>query len=166
MRCIGADNPPCMRCAKVNRNCVVPNSHRLTHTLSPELHVDENATSDFHGSGRPSHLNDSSEVRQDSIEFPLYSHRLETGELKNPQTGASRSNFDGTAQSSGHVKIMNLPSVYMTSPLGTIDAQLNANPVPDDHSRPDLLNQSTSTNPSSALSYPDILPNDLLKLLQ
>lgn len=166
MRCIGAEDPPCLRCAKVKRNCVVPNSLSSTHTPSQELQVGENATSGIHGMGRPSRLDDSSELRPDSIEFPIYAHRLETGGLKDLTSGASRSNFDGTAQSSGHVKIMNLPSVYMTSPLGTIDAQLNANTVPDHHSQTEFLNQPTSINPSPASPRPDVLPNDLLKLLQ
>lgn len=41
MRCIGATNPPCARCVKSNRECIVRlpnrNQHRNQHRLSPRL---------------------------------------------------------------------------------------------------------------------------------
>lgn len=167
MRCVGADNPPCVRCAKVRRNCVVPDSQRSTRGCSQEdIEIGCNAKSSFHQLSPLSRFNDSSEVQTDTTELPVHTQRFETGQSNDFQTSLPRWTNDDMTRPSEHVKIINLPSVYMNSPLGTIDAQLNANSVHDHHSQPEILIHASTNGPNSTSSRREIHQHDLLKLLQ
>lgn len=166
MRCIGADNPPCIRCAKVKRNCVVRDSQGSTNASSQLIQADESVTSSLHPLSPLTRFTNSSEARTNTLELPINGQRLEAGNADEIQSSLPRWTIGDMTQPSRHVKIINLPSVYMNSPLGTIDAQLNASSAPDHLSQREALVQSSSALPNSSPLRSDIPQSDLLNLLQ
>ncbi|KAK5048492.1 hypothetical protein LTR84_005582 [Exophiala bonariae] len=151
-----------MRCAKAKRDCVVPDSHRGSPALSQESQPNDNETSSYGGLSQLGNPENMPEVVPHTTETPSLAQQLVTGAPNNLQP---RINMGGTAKSSGHVKISNLPSVYMTSPLGTIDAQLLASSTSEVPSQLGLSNQ-TSSEPNFAPPPYEMRVNDLLSLLQ
>ena len=131
MRCVGAENPPCQRCAKVNRRCNVTHyrrnravDHRQVTAVSQEPIPPSNTENQ-----ETIHVSD---LSQPTVELPptgtpslAASERPQLGSLDRHQHVEVLNHNDLTSQEIESCKRpFSLPSVYLTSPLSTLATQL------------------------------------------
>jgi hypothetical protein len=149
MRCIGAWNPPCFRCSKSGKNCVVMGSNfgkqqtRSSRTAQQERRYTQQLPGSSQIHGTP---NDRGSQQADKLKS-TYSKRI--FELASPTESTSglpterqhpQSRPDSPTDSIhlDNAPTLNLPSVYSTTPLAAVEAmtkRTDAVVVPD--SRPE-----------------------------
>lgn len=155
MRCVGADNPPCVRCVKVGRTCHIPHAQETTQVAGSHQ---PSPLSQIHASSGLQHAD------MDTVNcMPSLATEDSTASRAAGRAG-NRSN--SSTQQSSHAKIINLPSVYMNSPLVTIDAQLKARSTAGYGLQSEILRQSSKHEPSPSLSPVEISHDSLVRLLQ
>ena len=114
MKCIGSDNPPCARCAKSGRECIVQRSGRANPTSgtnTPSSHVRVNEASSY---SRPSASRQS--VGEGSRAQPEL-----LGARPHHSFSPINSNILGANESA-------LPSIYTTPPYSTVFNQADGSP--------------------------------------
>jgi hypothetical protein len=105
MKCIGSNNPPCARCAKAGRECIVERPARTNHvsgTSSPNSHVRVNG--------------------------PSSQLRISRG---NEQVGPRHNHNLSPISSNIATKELALPSIYSTPPYSTVFNQSDGSPNHD-----------------------------------
>jgi hypothetical protein len=118
MRCVGAENPPCTRCAKAKRQCVIPPSRRSHHLAvadGPHEQGMQSAQFQDHASHSPSFATSAGRA----MATRTVTQARDATSISTHTSPASLGPFDMTQAAS-------LPSIYLTSPLHTIDAQLSS----------------------------------------
>jgi hypothetical protein len=114
MKCIGSDNPPCARCAKAGRECIVQRPPRPSHpsgTSTPSSHV--------RSADPPQHLR---LEEQASRQFSIDRSTMQA-ELARPSHSFSPIN-SGISTTNQPV----LPSIYTTPPYSTVFNQPGESP--------------------------------------
>lgn len=119
MRCVGADQPPCVRCRKAHRECIVAGGSRISdlRDTQPDSHP----------------RSDACEVGDqllgvDSSQYPslcnLQQRLPRSPDLTAAPHGDSRGRWHVDSSAHGHhpyrLPVTNLPSIYSTPPLQLI----------------------------------------------
>jgi hypothetical protein len=130
MRCVGSMNPPCDRCAKAKRQCIITNRTRaqpsqLRAASILNHHHDERRRASEHTFTNHNRLAQRDDYRRSESSFPA-SEREATlpdrstrspEQIRQPSSQPnSTSGSDVTAESHSHRPVV-LPSVYSLSPL-------------------------------------------------
>jgi hypothetical protein len=141
MRCIGAANPPCVRCLKSNRECMVQLPNRQQRHLSssrsnapahPPAPTSPNPLVEHTPSPGGSHASTSPAVRTEAA-----------SQLQEPSPGASEQRNPLLHQTS-------LPSIFSSSPITIASTKASesdgpSSGVPASHTRRELDQVSHST---------------------
>lgn len=116
MRCVGADNPPCARCHKANRTCIVP---QPDGTRSTRIDAGSSASNtDRVGLSMPSNgaaAMNSSSIMPDGV-LSATPPCLAYGKTPDKEPESMRSDSDSH-------EISRLPSIYSASPMTTVGSQ-------------------------------------------
>ena len=110
MKCIGSDDPPCARCAKAGRECIVHRPARANQTSTtntPDSHARTNETSHLRPEQR-------AHSRQFEVDGGLHAERVGA----RPNHNFSPINANQPA----------LPSIYTTPPYSTVFNQADGSP--------------------------------------
>lgn len=178
MRCVGAENPPCQRCARVDRRCIVRYSRRSRAV------EDDHEPAESQSPNCPNSAENEATARtrlsRQSIEvLPTQAREQATfeGTPDSPrchdQQSCATDRIDAATEETGSCKHpFTLPSVYLTSPLSTLATQLGTIPARDDSSTATVPDKSTtvircSTKPQS-VNLLDLAPSrqSLVALIQ
>jgi hypothetical protein len=149
MRCVGSMNPPCERCAKAKRQCVITSRDR-THPQHVQGRL--GSPQAYHnGYRRTADRSRSNDGLFDQASQHVHSRTLSSSGAERdavivhrPSTSSQASNIDHR-DSASEARRLELPSVYSVSPLTSADlesAYLRDTPV--EH------NSSSSRSPLSA----------------
>ena len=110
MKCLGSDNPPCARCAKAGRECIVQRPARTNYSsgaITPSSHARVNSSA--------SHLRAEERLptssTQDELPLPGHNHNFSPINSNVPVTNEPA-----------------LPSIYTTPPYSTVFNQPDGSP--------------------------------------
>ena len=118
MRCLGAENPPCQRCAKAGRKCIVlasrrgqqsANSRRRRDPATPELEVA------LHQQNTPSSARSLGRLSSDPLP-PASAGALSVTYHLSPISHTT----PGSTNQSGQIASPGLPSVFSSSPIDVL----------------------------------------------
>lgn len=139
MRCIGAANPPCVRCIKGNRECVVrlPNRQRLQNHLLSRSHPKQ----PVHHGPLPSTLSGSPSVDMEPRPSPTVDHSpLSAAMILNKSShGLESPQRRALGQLNSQLDQTCLPSIYSSPPItiaaiNTSETDCPSNGASDSHS--------------------------------
>lgn len=117
MRCVGADDPPCLRCVKAKRECIFSQSDGVCSASTHAGNSTNNSRPGSHSETVPSY--DSTAVNRRSI---VPNNVLNTAQSHPASQTASmdQSRWYSDADSR---EISQLPSIYSASPITTVESQ-------------------------------------------
>jgi hypothetical protein len=159
MRCVGSLNPPCDRCAKAKRHCVISERHRASplQTRMSNTRIDGNR----HGIDRPHHDDRSYHrpaecPRSDTTLTQISDRTIVTinGSPGDTAQASSQSSAIARSESSTDAhqqRRLVLPSVYSISPLTSADLE-SAYMTEEQNSRPSHDTRSPLSPPTSNYS--------------
>lgn len=137
MRCVGSMNPPCDRCAKAKRQCIITNRVRTQPSQARSSSVaghDEKRRASEHSFVYSGFLNQRDDFRRSENSFPALQRESTTTTLPDRSTrspeqsrhpasqAGSTSSGDVTADSQPQRHVV-LPSVFSTSSLNIADLE-------------------------------------------
>lgn len=144
MKCVGAHDPPCIRCFKVGRRCIVPSGNMPPDKILPSnLTVDMTAPS---GRNEPAHVAFTPGHANNSY-HPTHQHppQWEQG----PDTGKIAVINTATTSSAG----LEIPMMVLSTPKQQTWDDLNRQPMPPLTSRYSYPNLSSLDTTHTSVQY-------------
>ncbi|KIY00367.1 uncharacterized protein Z520_04052 [Fonsecaea multimorphosa CBS 102226] len=168
MRCIGAENPPCVRCSKTGRNCVVHASRRGQHQSANSLRkwqppVSSSPSDALHQQDSQNTTDAAtSSVRRSP---PVHTATPPAFALQSPSYKGGRVSPASTSQPDQNVS-PSLPSVYSLSPLAALDSVALQQPLPESWSQPASDGIAVVPSASSRRNPKDVPDTVLVELIE
>ena len=152
MKCIGSETPPCARCAKAGRECIVQRPDRRQNSINPTLAIQS------HGERSSQALSNSATGSQSHRVFttPRTVHTSPDDEQSRDQRPEPISSPANSSVSQLNQSI--LPSIYSTPPYAAVLEQRD--PATPDSSVHNVVSQSHLKRRRTASTGQGIYPND------
>ncbi|KIW24899.1 uncharacterized protein PV07_10582 [Cladophialophora immunda] len=168
MRCIGADKPPCVRCSRTGRNCVVHASRRGQQQSANSLRKRQPPVSSpppdalYQQASQSTTCAATGSVQRSPLAHPTSppAYSLQSPSYKSGRVSpASTSRPDQNVSSS-------LPSVYSSSPLDVLDSVASQQPLPEPWSQLESDGNAAPLGSSSRRNPNDIPDTTLVELIE